>query len=279
MTTIALFGAGGKMGVRLATNLKEAPSYEVLHVEVSEEGQKRLETETGLTCEPQAVALEKAEVVILAIPDRLIGKVLTSFVNDLAPGTAVIMLDAAAPHAGTLPEREDITYFVAHPCHPPLFNDETDPEAKQDYFGGIKAKQHIICTLAQGPEEHYDKCERIARAFYRPVMRSHRCTVEQMAILEPALSESVGATFAKALADATAEAARRGVPYQAAEDFLLGHMTILMAVAFGVQPGGTLSDGCMLAIKEAEPVIFKENWLEKLFEPAAVKASVESICR
>ncbi len=278
MTTIALFGAGGKMGVRLATNLKEAP-HDVLHVEVNPEAQARLKEEVGLTCVDQVEALDRADVVILAVPDRLIGKVLSGFVSDLKPGTAVIMLDAAAPHAGTLPEREDITYFVAHPCHPPLFNDETDPEAQKDYFGGIKAKQHIICTLAQGPEEHYEMCEQIARAFYRPVMRSHRCTVEQMAILEPALSESVGATFAKALADATNEAARRGVPYQAAEDFLLGHMTILLAVAFGIQSGGKLSDGCMLAINEAEPIIFKDGWLKKIFAPEAVKASVESICK
>lgn len=278
MTTIALLGAGGKMGVRLAINLIEAP-YEVLHVEVSPEGRARLEEETGLTCVELKDALERSDVVIMAVPDRLIGKVLSGFVNDLRPGTAVIMLDAAAPHAGTLPVREDITYFVAHPCHPPLYNDETDPEAQNDFFGGIAAKQHIICALAQGPEEHYELCEDIARAFYRPVMRSHRCTVEQMAILEPALSESIGATFSKALADATAEAARRGVPYQAAEDFLLGHLTILLAVAFGIQPGGKLSDGCLLAIEEAEPVIFKDGWLQKIFAPEAVKASVQSICR
>jgi hypothetical protein len=160
-----------------------------------------------------------------------------------------------------------------------LFNNETEPNAQKDYFGGIAAKQHIICALAQGPEEHYHLCEQIARSFYRPVMRSHRCTVEQMAILEPALSESVGATFAKVLKDATDEAARRGVPYQAAEDFLLGHLTILLAVAFGVQPNGKLSDGCMQAIKEAEPVIFKEDWLDNIFDPKAVKASVVSICK
>lgn len=278
MTTIALFGAGGKMGVRLATNLKEAP-YDVLHVEISEAGRERLKAETGLTCVDTADALDAADVVILAVPDRLIGKVLSGFVADLKPGTAVIMLDAAAPHAGTLPERADITYFVAHPCHPPLFNDETDPAAQKDYFGGVAAKQHIICALAQGPEDHYAMCEAVARAFYRPVMRSHRCTVEQMAILEPALSESIGATFAKALADATQEAAKRGVPYQAAEDFLLGHMTILLAVAFGIQPGGKLSDGCLLAIEEAEPMIFNEGWLDRVFAPEAVKASVQSICK
>lgn len=278
MTRVALMGAGGKMGVRLATNLMESP-YDVLHVEINPDGQKRLKDETGLDCVGQGQALSNADAVILAVPDRLIGKVLSGFVDDLNPGTAVIMLDAAAPHAGTLPKRDDITYFVAHPCHPPLYNDETDPDAKKDYFGGIAAKQHIICALAQGPEEHYEMCEKIARSFYRPVMRSHRCTIEQMAILEPALSESVGATFAKVLKDATDEAARRGVPYQAAEDFLLGHLNILLAVAFGIQPGGKLSDGCLLAIKEAEPVIFQDGWLDKVFAPEAVKASVDSICK
>ena len=278
MTKVALMGAGGKMGVRLASNLMKS-NHDVLHVEIDPAGQQRLKDETGIDCVGQGQAISNAEAVILAVPDRLIGKVLMGFVDDLKPGTAVIMLDAAAPHAETLPKRDDITYFVAHPCHPPLFNDETDPDAQKDYFGGIAAKQHIICALGQGPEEHYAMCEQIARDFYRPVMRSHRCTIEQMAILEPALSESVGATFAKVLKDATDEAARRGVPYQAAEDFLLGHLTILLAVAFGVQPGGKLSDGCLLAISEAEPVIFKDGWLDKVFSPEAVKASVKSICK
>ena len=246
---------------------------------MSPQGQARLKEETGLDCVSQAEALEKADAVILAVPDRLIGKVLSSFVSELKPGTAVIMLDAAAPYAGELPKREDITYFVAHPCHPPLFNDETEMAAKQDYFGGAAAKQHIICSLDQGPEEHYQICEDIARAFYAPVMRAHRCTTAQMVVLEPALSETVGATFAKALADATKAAADRGVPYQAAEDFLLGHLTILLAVAFGRVPGGRLSDACLLAIEEAEPMIFKEGWLEKIFEPESISASVKSIIR
>ena len=47
--------------------------------------------------------------------------------------------------------------------------------------------------------------EEVARAIYAPVMRAHRVTVEQMAILEPALSETVGATFALSLRDAVDE--------------------------------------------------------------------------
>ena len=60
---------------------------------------------------------------------------------------------------------------------------------------------------------------------------------------------------------------------------MLGHLNILLAVAFGAQPGGKLSDGALLPIKEAEPVIFNDRWSDKVFDPAAVKASVASICR
>jgi len=65
MTTVALLGAGGKMGVRLAANLAKS-DYDTLHVEVSPQGQARLKEETGLDCVSQAEALDKADAVILA---------------------------------------------------------------------------------------------------------------------------------------------------------------------------------------------------------------------
>ena len=277
MTKIALLGAGGKMGVRLATNLK-GTRFDVDHVEISAEGRERLKQAVGVDCMDQGQAVSGADVVVMAVPDRLIGKVLKTFVSDLRPGTKVVMLDAAAAHAGELPEREDVTYFVTHPCHPPLFNDETDPKAQNDHFGGIYAKQHIVCALMQGPEEHYAQCEEVAREIYKPVMRAHRCTVEQMAILEPALSETVGATFALTLREAADEAVRRGVPQQAAMDFLLGHLNIELAIAFGIFPEGRFSDGALQAIAQARPVIFKEGWLDRVFSPEAVLASVKDIC-
>ena len=46
--TIALFGAGGKMGVRLSKNLMKS-DYRVRHVETSEAGRKRLKEELGWT--------------------------------------------------------------------------------------------------------------------------------------------------------------------------------------------------------------------------------------
>ncbi|TGS51742.1 semialdehyde dehydrogenase, partial [Mesorhizobium sp. M1D.F.Ca.ET.183.01.1.1] len=47
MTTIALFGAGGKMGYRLSTNFRGSP-YSIRHVEISEAGKKRLKTGLGI---------------------------------------------------------------------------------------------------------------------------------------------------------------------------------------------------------------------------------------
>jgi len=277
MTKIALLGAGGKMGVRLATNLRGS-RFEVAHVEVSPEGRERLKQETGFDCVDQSVALGGADVVVLAVPDRLIGKILHTIINDIPSGAVIIMLDAAAPHAGELPVRGDVTYFITHPCHPPIFNDETEMAAKNDFFGGVAAKQNIVCALMQGPEEHYALGEEVARTIYKPVMRAHRCSVEAIAILEPALSETIGATLALALREATDEAVRCGVPAEAARDFMLGHLNIELSIAFGAFPEGKFSDGALYAIEAARPQIFKEGWLDAIFAPEAVLASVREIC-
>ncbi|MBO6636651.1 MAG: semialdehyde dehydrogenase [Roseitalea sp.] len=277
MTKIALMGAGGKMGVRLATNLK-ASRYDVDHVEISDDGRARLKSEVGAETVEEGQAVSGADVIVMATPDRLIGKIAHQIIDKVQAGAAIVMLDAAAPHAGELPDRDDVSYFVTHPCHPPIFNDETEQAAKMDFFGGVHAKQHIVCALMQGPEEDYARCEEVARTIYAPVMRSHRCTVEQIAILEPALSETIGATLALALREATDEAVRRGVPQQAAHDFMIGHLNIELAIAFGIFPGGVFSDGALHAIDKARPVIFKDGWMDAVFDPAAVMQSVKDIC-
>ena len=277
MTRITLLGAGGKMGMRLSKNLLGS-RFTVDHVEVSVPARAQLRDLVGVDVVEQSEAIAKADVVILAVPDRLIGKIAHQIIADLRPGTALIVLDAAAPWAGEMPERADVTYFCTHPCHPPLFGNETGLAAQTDYFGGIHAKQGIVCALIQGPEDHYDLCEEIARIIYAPVVRSHRCTIEHIAILEPALSETVGATLAMALREATDEAVRRGVPQAAAMDFMLGHLNIELAIAFGAFPDGKFSDGALHAIKQARPRIFRDGWLEEIFQPAAIQQSVKDIC-
>ncbi|MEA3536416.1 phosphogluconate dehydrogenase C-terminal domain-containing protein [Rhizobium sp. CC-YZS058] len=274
MTAIAIFGAGGKMGTRLARNLKGS-RFDVRHVEVSDAGQAKLKAELGLDCVPVDQALSGAQVVVLAVPDTAIGKVASGIVSKLAPGTIVVILDAAAPFAGHLPERADITYFVTHPCHPPIFNDETDMAAKKDHFGGIAAKQHIVSALMQGPEEHYAIGEGVAKTIWAPVMRSHRVTVEQMAILEPGLSETVCASLLVVMNQALEECVKRGVPEQAARDFLLGHMNVLGAVIFK-EVDGVFSDACNKAIEFGIPALMRDDW-KRVFEPEEIAESIRRI--
>ena len=278
MTKVALLGAGGKMGVRLAQNLKPT-RFDIDHVEVSVAGRQRLKDEVGVEAVTDGDnALSDADVVLMAVPDRLIGKIAHQFIDKLKPGAAVIVLDAAAPFAGEMPEREDVTYFCTHPCHPHILEAHESVEAQRDYFGGIAAPQGIVCALIQGPEEHYALCEEIAKIIYAPVIRSHRCTLQDIAILEPALSETVAATMSLALREATDRAVSMGVPEAAAHDFILGHLKIELAIAFGIFPEGKFSDGALMAIDQAKSVIFKEDWLDQIFSLDAVKKSVQDIC-
>lgn len=274
MTTIALFGAGGKMGMRLGKNLKDS-RYVVRPVEVGEAGRRRLADELGWQAVDSDYALADADVVILAVPDTAIGKVASGIIDKLKPGTIVVTLDAAAPFAGHLPDRKDITYFVTHPCHPPIFNDETEMPAKLDRFGGVAAKQAIVSALMQGPEEHYAIGEEVARTIWSPILRSHRLTVEQMALLEPGLAETVCGSLLDVLREAMDEVVRRGVPPEAARDFLLGHMNIMAAVIFKEQTG-VFSDACNKAIEFGKPVLMRDDW-KRVFEPDEIMASIRRI--
>ncbi len=271
---VTVLGAGGKMGYRVSANLRGSP-YEVSHVEVSEAGRNRLK-ELGITCVDSAVALPQADVVILAIPDNLIEKVTSRLVDQFKHGAILIALDAAAPFAGHLPGREDLTIFVSHPCHPPIFNDETDLEAKRDYFGGLKAKQAIVCALLRGDEANFDLAEDVSKRMYAPVIRSHRATVDQMAILEPVLSETVCATCLTIIREATDEAVRRGVSEAAAKDFILGHLNVELAILFDQLPGVRMSDAANKAVERAKTQLFAPDW-KKVFERDAIAENIRMI--
>jgi hypothetical protein len=274
MVAIALFGAGGKMGYRLSRNLAMS-DHDVRHVERSEVGRARLKDELGIDCTAQDAALDGAEVVVLAVPDTLVGAVAHEISAKLKPGTMVMALDAAAPFAGHLPERDDLSYFVTHPCHPPIFNDETTVDGRDDRFGGLHARQAIVNALMQGPEEHYALGEEVAKVIWAPILRSHRVTVDQMALLEPGLSETVCASLLDVMREAMDEVVARGVPAEAARDFLLGHLNILAAVIFKHVPG-VFSDACNKAITFGKPALMRDDW-KKVFEPEELAASIERI--
>jgi hypothetical protein len=270
---IALIGAGGKMGLRITDNLLKT-EHNVKYVEVKDEGKERLR-ERGLEAASEQEALSDADVVILAVPDVVIGKVAANIVPNMREGSMLVLLDPAAAYLNQLPERSGIAYFVTHPCHPPVFNDETTMEAKRDFFGGSAAKQAVVCALIQGSEEHYSAGERIAKEIYAPVIRAHRMTLEQMATLEPAMAETVGATAALLLRDAMNEAIRKGVPPEAARDFMLGHINILLAVAFG-EAKNPLSDACLVAVEYGRKHLLKPEW-DTLFTSDSIKEQIESM--
>lgn len=272
---IAILGAGGKMGCRLTDNLlKSQQKHELMLIEVSDVGRTRI-NERGLKTTDECEALARAEVLILALPDRILGKVAHQAIPKLNAGTIVITLDPAAAHAGELPEREDISYFVTHPCHPNIFDHHETVDERDDFFGGVHARQAIVCALMQGPEEHYAVGEALACEFYGPVTRSHRITMEQMAILEPTMAETCGIALIKALREVMEEAVRRGVPREAAADFMYGHIKVELGIAFGLAPF-PFSDGAKLISEFGQQRIFQPNWLE-LFEPESVRKQTKMI--
>ncbi|MHB1294820.1 MAG: phosphogluconate dehydrogenase C-terminal domain-containing protein [Anaerolineae bacterium] len=272
MTTIALFGAGGKAGLRIARNLKDA-AYTTHYVEISPTGIDAL-ARLGLRASPQEQALADADVVVLSVPDALIGRIAGQMAATLKSGAMLICLDPAAPYGGALPERKDLAVFVTHPCHPSIVSEEIAPEARSDYFGGV-AKQNIVCALMRGPENAYALGEEIARCMFGPVLRAHRITVEQMALLEPAMAETVVLTCMVVIKEAMDEAIRQGVPAEAARDFCLGHMNVNLGILFGLLDA-QFSDGAKLMVERAKRQLLQPDW-RKVFERDNLAGQVDAI--
>jgi hypothetical protein len=270
---VALLGAGGKMGCRLTDNLRKT-DYEVRYVEISERGKAAL-AERGISPVPAKEAVSESDVVVLALPDNRIGSVTAELAPHFRNGAMLVALDIAAPLAGVLPKRTDLTYFITHPCHPSIFGNEDDPEHRGDFFG-FRAPQNIVCCLMQGPEEAYALGEQVARALYAPVLRAHRCTPVQMAILEPVLSETVLGTCLTVIREAMDEAIQRGVPAGAARDFLLGHIKVELGIVFQEFEGATFSDGALQAIEAAKTRLFRSDW-KRVFDSDSMMESIRQI--
>lgn len=272
--SVAVLGAGGKMGFRVTRKLVDA-GYDVRAVEIGDAGRQKL-AEAGITAVGMDDGVPGAKVVVMALPDNLIGQLARQISPKVASGSMLVILDAAAPYAEDLPrDRPDLTYFVGHPCHPPLFGDETEWAARRDYHGGI-ARQSIVCALMQGPEEHYTLGEEICRAMWSPIIDCHRVTVEQLAILEPGLSEMVAMPFVDTMVEAVEECEKKyGIPRKAALDFLIGHLNVEIAMWFGFSPK-VPSDAALRLMRFAKGVVVREDWREAL-SPAKVKEASELI--
>ena len=271
--TIALIGAGGKMGCRLTDNfLKNGAS--VSYVETAPQGVERLR-ERGVATTTLAAAVPGADVVILAVPDVVIGEMAREVVAAMKPGSLLLTLDPAAPLDGQIPHRADIGCVVTHPSHPSIFNWEPTEEAFRDFYGGVSAKQAAVCALLYGTEDHFALGVELTRAMYAPVSRVHRVTIEQMAMLEPALVEMLAQTCMEVVKEGHDRLVAAGVPADAVRDFVLGHLRIQIAVLFG-EVNGTFSDAAYKISRRAKPILFRDGW-QRIFDLDDIREQVRDI--
>lgn len=277
MTRVTLLGAGGNMGQRITRSLQTDGRFDVRYVEPSEAGRRRL-ADLGVSTTEPSEALRDCDVVIFAVPDLIVQHVAADVVPALEPGTSVLFLDPAAVVADRIPRRDDIHCYVTHPTHPPLYSllGEADPKARRDFWGGGLAHQAIVFAVAWGDDgEGADMVETLATSMFAPVTRSHRITAEQMAMLEPALSETLTNGCVALIREGMELVIKAGVPEQATRDFLMGHLQIGISIIFE-ELDWSLSKGAEMALSRAKDSLFKDDWY-RIFEPEAIMASVREI--
>jgi D-apionate oxidoisomerase len=268
--TIAVVGAGGKMGTRISNNLAET-DHTVYYTETYPPGRARVE-EAGRTLTDTDTAVADADVVILAVPDRVLGDVSHDVVPKLRSGAIVLTLDPAAAYAGLLAQRDDVSFAVAHPCHPSVFLERTSMEEWADTFGGIAAPQNVVAAQETGTPEQRGVAETVIRAMYAPVLDVHWVTVKQLAVLEPTLVETVACMIGALLNEALHETVHTvGVPEEAAKAMLYGHVQI--ALVNGLRGDHPFSEACLIAMDYGRDTIIKDDW-KKIFDDRELDGNI-----
>lgn len=259
--TIAVIGAGGKMGMRVSDNLQKT-DHVAYYSEVSPAGQERVRA-AGREITSTADAVKDADVVVLAVPDLALQAVSADVVPQLRSGAVLLTLDPAAAYAGLLAKRDDVVFAVAHPCHPSVFLERHTPEEYADTFGGIAAPQDVIGAVESDDETKRAITEETIRSIYAPVVDVHWVTVKQLAQLEPTLVETIACMIGDLLKEALSEAVNTmGVPEPAARAILLGHTQV--ALANSLKGDNPFSDACLIAMDYGRESIIKDDW-KKVF--------------
>jgi len=276
MTEVTILGAGGNMGRRITRTLRDNPQYKLRLVEPGERGRSLIE-ESGLQVVEQAEGLAGADVVVFAVPDKIVRGIAAEVIPLLDTSTSVLFLDPAAVAADRVPRRDDISCFVTHPTHPPLYSllGEEDPAARRDYWGGGLATQAIVFAVAWGDEGQATLVENLAIDMFEPVSKSYRITVDQMALLEPALTETLTNGCIAVIREGMERVVAAGVPEEATRQFLMGHLQIGIALIFE-QFDWRLSEGAQIALTRSREQLFKDDW-HQIFERDAVMESLKQI--
>lgn len=272
MEKITILGAGGKMGARITDSLLRN-GYHPCLVENDKSKIPSIEHK-GLPIESPEKALSDCDVVIFALPDRLLGKLTAQYAPMVKPGTLIILLDPAAVFAEEAFIRADCTTAVIHPCHPQLFFEQPNEEARNDHFGGVAALQDIVIAYVSGERKLFDDLAMpLSKKMFSPVMNSFEITAEQMALLEPAATEVVNTALIKCMTEVVDEIVKVGVPEAAARSFILGHMQMGLSIYF--LHTNPLSDAAKIAASNGYKKVINPNWREALdieFTRTIVKA-------
>jgi hypothetical protein len=273
--TVTVVGAGGKMGMRVSANLDRAP-YLTFYAETSPAARDRVSA-AGRELTDAMDAVPRSDVVILAVPDVLLGEISAGVVPAAKPGAVILTLDPAAAYAGVLARRDDLHLAVAHPCHPSVFLERTSPDQWADTFGGVAAPQDVVAAIESGGSEARERAEEVVRAMYAPVLDVHWVTVEQLAFLEPTLVETITCMISGLLADALEETvATVGVPEAAAKAMLFGHTQV--ALANSLRGSNPFSEACHIAMDYGRASIIREDW-KKVFDRAELDRVIARMLR
>lgn len=255
--TIAVIGAGGKMGMRISANFQKSP-WNMLYCENNPAGVKRNE-EMGRTITDTEEAVKQADIVVYAVPDVALGPVTKQYVPLQKSGSCALTLDPAAAYANLLFPREDITYVVAHPAHPSVFLERTTPEEYADTFGGIAALQNVVAAMHTPSEKWQPIAEKVIEVMYGPVEKVYWTSTHDLAVLEPTLNETIGCMigqFLKDCMDATVECT--DTDEETVRAMFFGHVYIALTNA--LRGSNPFSDACLLAMDYGREAIIKEDW-------------------
>jgi len=260
--TVTVVGAGGKMGMRVSDNLARS-TYTVFYCENHPAAQDRVRA-AGRELSDTSESASRSDVVILAVPDVVLGEVSEALVPQLRPGTILLTLDPAAAYAGILAGSPEVHTAVAHPCHPSIFLERTSAEEWADTFGGAAAPQDVIAALESGDSAARERAEAVIRTIYGPVIDVHWVTVKQLAVLEPTLVETITCMISGLLKDALHETVHTvGVPEPAARAILLGHAQV--ALTNSLRGSNPFSEACLIAMDYGRRTVIRDDW-KKIFD-------------
>ena len=263
------------MGMRVSANL-DRTSHTIRYAETSPAARDRVRA-AGRELTDARDAVPSSDVVILAVPDVLLGEISARIIPAAKPGAVVLTLDPAAAYAGVLAQRDDLHLAVAHPCHPSVFLERTSSEEWADTFGGVAAPQDVVAAIESDDHAARDRAEEVVRAMYAPVLDVHWVTVEQLAFLEPTLVETITCMISGLLAEALKETVNTvGVPEAAAKAMLFGHTQV--ALTNSLRGSNPFSEACLIAMDYGRETIITKDW-KKVFDRAELDQVIARMLR